>query len=220
MDLEKIIILSANFILFGIVPIGLFLTEHLLVNSSSLSPNVTTRLSPYCKNTLLIQELFITIHPIVFHALYGIWMPMWPNNVLQYHYYRNWFFFTESNGHNHPHLRCLSRLYCASPNPRIGNQLSTMSAVLPIPGFLLFILLAWWLRLSFRNGLATFDHLGYYCWSFFPKGSCSYVRIIFVALSFWNTISHCFHVEEEEMAEQNVVNGGGLAGLMATLKIA
>lgn len=153
MDLEK----NYYFIrklhsFFGIVPIGLFLTEHLLVNSSSLwGPNAYNQAVALLQKIplLILVELFIIILPIVFHALYGIWIVyVAKNNVLQYRYYRNWLFYLQRVTAIITLIYVVYHVYTL----RVANPFSDWKSAFkpcpqcfPIPGFLLFILLAWWL---------------------------------------------------------------------------
>ncbi|MHB1418624.1 MAG: succinate dehydrogenase cytochrome b558 subunit [Bacillota bacterium] len=85
--------------LLGILPIGVFLLEHLFTNSFALkgaeSFNGAVKVLesvPY----LIVIELLVILLPITFHALYGLWVVyLAKNNVLKYRYLRNWFFYLQ-----------------------------------------------------------------------------------------------------------------------------
>ncbi len=85
--------------LFGIIPIGLFLLEHMFTNSFALKgPEAfnhavaTLQKLPY----LYVIELVLILLPILFHALYGLWVTyLCRNNFLKYSYLHNWFFYLQ-----------------------------------------------------------------------------------------------------------------------------
>jgi succinate dehydrogenase / fumarate reductase cytochrome b subunit len=97
--------LSRNFILrklhqlSGIVPLGAFLLEHLYTNSKALHSEQGPRHFnaavgelqeiPYI---LFVEITFIFI-PLLYHALYGLFITIeWRPNNLAYPYGRNWFY--------------------------------------------------------------------------------------------------------------------------------
>jgi succinate dehydrogenase / fumarate reductase cytochrome b subunit len=85
--------------LSGIVPLGAFLLEHLYTNSKAAHPErgqehfneavADLQAIPYI---LFVEVTFIFI-PLLYHALYGLYITkeMRPNN-LSYPYARNWFY--------------------------------------------------------------------------------------------------------------------------------
>ncbi|MHB1126285.1 MAG: succinate dehydrogenase cytochrome b558 subunit [Bacillota bacterium] len=85
--------------LLGILPIGIFLLEHLFSNSFALRGEAafdgvvrTLQSIPY---VIVIEILFILL-PIAFHGIYGLWVVyLAKNNVLKYRYLRNWFFYLQ-----------------------------------------------------------------------------------------------------------------------------
>jgi len=85
--------------LFGVIPIGLFLLEHLYTNSfatqGAASYNAKIEFLKSLSYVLYI-EIFIIILPILLHALYGLYVVyIAKNNVLRYTYYRNWAFYLQ-----------------------------------------------------------------------------------------------------------------------------
>jgi len=81
--------------LFGIVPVGAFLLFHLWENSQSrfgeahYNEYVVEKIQSI--NYVLLIEIFVIALPILFHALYGLWI-WWKSrsNVTTYGYFRNW----------------------------------------------------------------------------------------------------------------------------------
>lgn len=85
--------------LSGVLPIGVFLCVHLFINSLALKGAITFNQGvsllhsvPY----LWALELLIIFIPLIFHALYGIWIVyLTRNNVFNYSYFRNWLFYLQ-----------------------------------------------------------------------------------------------------------------------------
>ncbi|GAB6171706.1 succinate dehydrogenase cytochrome B558 [Paradesulfitobacterium aromaticivorans] len=85
--------------LLGIIPIGLFLLEHMFTNSFALQgPEAfnkavnTLQSIPY----LPVFEIVFILLPILFHAVYGIWVTyLSHNNGFSYRYVHNWFFYLQ-----------------------------------------------------------------------------------------------------------------------------
>jgi succinate dehydrogenase / fumarate reductase cytochrome b subunit len=178
---------------FGIVPIGLFLTEHLLVNSSSLwGPNAYNQAVALLQKIplLILVELFIIILPIVFHALYGIWIVyVAKNNVLQYRYYRNWLFYLQRVTAIITLIYVVYHVYTLRVAKSLfGLEISfqTMSAVLSNPWVFAFYIIGLVASVyHFANGLATFlITWGITVGPFSQRAAVVMSGIIFVALSF------------------------------------
>ncbi|WEG13947.1 succinate dehydrogenase cytochrome b558 subunit [Pullulanibacillus sp. KACC 23026] len=81
----------------GLIPIGLFLVVHLTVNfyatggaqSFNQAANFMENL-PY----LIFLEIVLIYLPLLFHAIYGIYIAFQAKtNVNRFKYYRNWLFF-------------------------------------------------------------------------------------------------------------------------------
>jgi len=85
--------------LSGLLPIGIFLCVHLFINSLALRGEAAFNQGvsllhsvPY----LGALELFLIFIPLIFHALYGIWVVyVTRNNILTYSYFRNWLFYLQ-----------------------------------------------------------------------------------------------------------------------------
>lgn len=85
--------------LSGILPIGIFLCEHLFLNSLALKGETAFNQGAALLHSipyLWVLELIIIFVPLSFHALYGIWLVyLTKNNPLTYSYFRNWLFYLQ-----------------------------------------------------------------------------------------------------------------------------
>lgn len=83
----------------GLIPIGIFLCVHLLLNSTALGgPLVYLKTIDGMRGIpfIILAELAIIALPIIFHAFYGIYIVyVSKNNVLRYKYARNWMFYLQ-----------------------------------------------------------------------------------------------------------------------------
>lgn len=91
---EKDFFMSRLHSLLGVIPIGFFLLEHLLVNSAARQGAAA-----YDRQIAFLQslpylpflEIFVIILPVLFHALYGLWVVYVAGaNTLRYAYLQNW----------------------------------------------------------------------------------------------------------------------------------
>ncbi len=82
--------------LLGVLPVGLFLVQHLTVNhyvttsgeAFNTAANVMANL-PY----RYALEIFVIFLPLLFHAIYGLYIAFsGTNNTSKYGYFRNWMF--------------------------------------------------------------------------------------------------------------------------------
>ncbi len=98
--LDRHFVLRKLHSLLGIVPIGFFLCFHLFENSLSVkggeyfTEHVVHKIGamPYVE---LMEIIFIAL-PILFHALYGLWI--WflgKGNLSSYGYFRNWMYWLQ-----------------------------------------------------------------------------------------------------------------------------
>lgn len=85
--------------LLGVVPIGIFVVQHLIVNhfivygreSFDKAANFMANL-PF----VLFLEIFVIYLPILFHAVLGVYIAFTAkNNVGNYPFFRNWMFFLQ-----------------------------------------------------------------------------------------------------------------------------
>lgn len=82
--------------LLGLVPIGLFLTFHMLLNLTTLGgADLYDKVIGTMRNFpgIFIIELVVIFIPILIHAIYGTWVVYTgQSNILRYNYSRNWFY--------------------------------------------------------------------------------------------------------------------------------
>lgn len=89
-------LLSRLHSLLGIVPLGLFLFEHFFLNSTAIiGEQKYNELIEALQNIpfLPVIEIVFIIIPLLYHAIYGIYLSLISkSNVLTYTYTRNWLF--------------------------------------------------------------------------------------------------------------------------------
>jgi succinate dehydrogenase / fumarate reductase, cytochrome b subunit len=82
--------------LCGIIPIGLYLCEHLFSNGfATRGPESFNKIVGLLTGLpfLIVIELAVIIVPILFHGIYGLFLTAEHQpNASQYNYYRNWLF--------------------------------------------------------------------------------------------------------------------------------
>lgn len=82
--------------LLGIIPVGLFLVQHLVINNfATRGPDAFNAASDFMGNLpfVLFLEWFIIYIPLMFHAFYGVYIAFTAkNNVQRYGTFRNWMF--------------------------------------------------------------------------------------------------------------------------------
>ncbi len=82
--------------LLGIIPVGLFLVQHLVINHfATRSEEAFNNASNFMGNLpfIFFLEWFIIYIPLMFHAFYGVYIAFTAkNNVKRYGTFRNWMF--------------------------------------------------------------------------------------------------------------------------------
>jgi len=82
--------------LLGIIPVGLFLVQHLVINHfATRGPEAFNAASDFMGNLpfVLYLEWIIIYIPLMFHAFYGVYIAFTAkNNVQRYGTFRNWMF--------------------------------------------------------------------------------------------------------------------------------
>lgn len=85
--------------LLGVVPIGIFLTQHLIVNHfATEGPAAFNRAAHFMENLpfRIWLEIFIIYLPLLFHGIYGLYIAFQAkNNLRTQSYFRNWMFFLQ-----------------------------------------------------------------------------------------------------------------------------
>jgi succinate dehydrogenase / fumarate reductase, cytochrome b subunit len=82
--------------LLGVIPIGVFLIQHLVVNHFAAVSEEAFNNAAHFMESLpfrIFLEVFIIYLPILFHAIYGIYIAFTAkNNTSRFGYFRNWMF--------------------------------------------------------------------------------------------------------------------------------
>jgi succinate dehydrogenase / fumarate reductase, cytochrome b subunit len=82
--------------LLGIIPVGLFVAQHLVINHfATRGPEAFNTASNFMGNLpfVLFLEWFIIYIPLLFHGFYGVYIAFTAkNNVKRYGTFRNWMF--------------------------------------------------------------------------------------------------------------------------------
>jgi succinate dehydrogenase / fumarate reductase, cytochrome b subunit len=82
--------------LLGVIPVGIFLTVHLTVNHFATGGEASFNKGADFMESLpfkLFLETFIIFLPLLYHAIYGLYIAFTSNNnVGKYGYFRNWMF--------------------------------------------------------------------------------------------------------------------------------
>ena len=148
--------------LIALVPIGIFLCVHLLLNSSIfLGSEAYLAMVNFMKNApfIIVLELVLIAIPIIFHGIYGIYIVyLAKNNVLKYKYYRNFAFYLQRITSLIVlafllwHVYTL-RLATHSPEGVMGVLLTTLQTPLYFVLYVVGVVAAIY---HFTNGLFTF----------------------------------------------------------------
>ncbi len=82
--------------LLGVIPVGLFLVQHLVVNHFATRGAEAFNKAAHFMEMLPFRyalEIFIIFLPLLYHAIYGVYIAFTAkNNVTNYGYLRNWLF--------------------------------------------------------------------------------------------------------------------------------
>lgn len=82
--------------LLGVIPVGLFLVQHLVINHFATGGEESFNKAAHFMESLPFRyflEIFIIFLPLLFHAIYGIYIAFTAkNNASRYGFFRNWMF--------------------------------------------------------------------------------------------------------------------------------
>ena len=82
--------------LLGVIPVGIFLTQHLIVNHfATRGESAFNQASHFMENLpfRIFLEVFIIYLPLLYHAVYGVYIAFTgTNNTGKYGYFRNWMY--------------------------------------------------------------------------------------------------------------------------------
>ncbi|MFK2824561.1 succinate dehydrogenase cytochrome b558 subunit [Bacillus sp. B190/17] len=85
--------------LLGVIPVGLFLTQHLVVNHFATKGEEAFNKAAGVMEGLpfrYVLEALIIFLPLLFHAIYGLYVAFTArNNPGRYGFFRNWMFFLQ-----------------------------------------------------------------------------------------------------------------------------
>ncbi|MBM7584881.1 succinate dehydrogenase / fumarate reductase cytochrome b subunit [Bacillus pakistanensis] len=82
--------------LLGVIPVGIFLIQHLVVNHFATRGEEAFNNAAHFMESLpfrIVLETFVIFLPLLFHALYGLYIAFTAkNNASKFGYFRNWMF--------------------------------------------------------------------------------------------------------------------------------
>lgn len=82
--------------LLGVIPVGLFLIQHLVVNHFATNgPEAFNKVAHFMEQLPFryALELFVIFLPLIYHAVYGVYIAFTAqNNTSRFSYLRNWLF--------------------------------------------------------------------------------------------------------------------------------
>ncbi|MEI5905599.1 succinate dehydrogenase cytochrome b558 subunit [Bacillus spongiae] len=82
--------------LLGVIPVGLFLIQHLVVNNFAVKGEDSFNKAAHFMESLPFRyalEVFVIFLPLLFHAIYGLYIAFTAkNNATKYGFFRNWMF--------------------------------------------------------------------------------------------------------------------------------
>ncbi|WP_284139768.1 MULTISPECIES: succinate dehydrogenase cytochrome b558 subunit [unclassified Virgibacillus] len=85
--------------LLGVIPIGIFLVQHLVVNHFAVYGEESFNAAAGVLESLpflLALEIFVIYLPILFHAILGVYIAFTArNNTVKYSFFRNWLFYLQ-----------------------------------------------------------------------------------------------------------------------------
>ncbi|WP_164668441.1 succinate dehydrogenase cytochrome b558 subunit [Virgibacillus doumboii] len=85
--------------LLGVIPIGIFLIQHLVVNHFAVYGEESFNKAAGFMHDLpfrIVLEIVIIFLPILFHAILGVYIVfVTKNNTRRYGYFRNWMFYLQ-----------------------------------------------------------------------------------------------------------------------------
>jgi len=145
--------------LLGLVPIGLFLTFHMVLNLAARGgaeqyDKVISTMQSF--PGIFIIELVVIFIPIGIHAIYGTWVVYsGQSNVLRYKYARNWFYIIQRISGLYTVVFIISHVYLMRFAE--GSNFAALSQFLSQPlGLILYSLGVLCAIFHFVNGLWAF----------------------------------------------------------------
>ncbi|MEH7236251.1 succinate dehydrogenase cytochrome b558 subunit [Bacillus sp. JJ1562] len=178
--------------LLGVIPVGVFLIQHLVVNNFATRGEEAFNSAADFMGSLpfrLFLETFIIYLPLLFHAIYGLYIAFTAkNNVSRYGFFRNWMFFLQRISGIITLIFLAWHVWQTRIQAALGTQVdfNMMEEILSSPAMLVFYLV---------GVISTIFHFSNGLWSFAvswgltitPRSQqiATYVTIIiFIALSY------------------------------------
>lgn len=149
--------------LLGIIPVGLFLVQHLVINHfATRGPEAFNKASDFMGNLpfVLFLEWFIIYIPLMFHAFYGVYIAFTAkNNVQRYGTFRNWMFMLQRSTGVILVIFIAWHIYQTRIQKALGHEVNydMMAEILSSPFMLVFYIV---------GVLAATFHLSNGLWSF------------------------------------------------------
>ncbi|QII50128.1 succinate dehydrogenase [Bacillus paralicheniformis] len=82
--------------LLGVIPVGIFLIQHLVVNHFAASGEEAFNNAAHFMENLpfrYVLEIFVIFLPLIYHAVYGVYIAFTAkNNANRFGFFRNWMF--------------------------------------------------------------------------------------------------------------------------------
>lgn len=150
--------------LLGVLPIGLFVVQHLIVNHFVVYGEESFNKAAGFMGSLpfvLLLETFVIYLPILFHAILGIYIVLDArNNVKRYGFFRNWMFFFQRISGIITFLFILVHVWQTRVQVAFGNatvDFGLMADILTVPFYFWFYII---------GIISTTFHLANGLWSF------------------------------------------------------
>ncbi len=178
--------------LLGVIPLGVFLIQHLLVNHfATRGEEAFNAASSFMGNLpfVLFLEIFIIYIPILFHGIYGIYIAFTAKyNVGQYSTYRNWMFLLQRVSGVIAFIFIAIHVYQTRVQVFFGEEVNfdMVHQIVSNPAWLVFYIIGIMATVyHFANGLWSFMVTWGFTQSDKSQRVMSYVTaVIFVVVSF------------------------------------
>ena len=178
--------------LLGVIPLGVFLIQHLLVNHfATRGEEAFNAASSFMGNLpfVLFLEIFIIYIPILFHGIYGIYIAFTAKyNVGQYSTYRNWMFLLQRVSGVIAFIFIAIHVYQTRVQVFFGEEVNfdMVHQIVANPAWLVFYIIGIIATVyHFANGLWSFMVTWGFTQSDKSQRVMSYVTaVIFVVVSF------------------------------------
>lgn len=150
--------------LLGVIPIGVFVVQHLIVNHFVVYGEESFNKAANFMSSLpfvLVLETFVIYLPILFHAILGVYIMLnAKNNVKSYGYFRNWMFVFQRISGIITFLFIIVHVWQTRVQEALGNAVvdfNMMADILTVPFYLVFYII---------GIISTTFHLANGLWSF------------------------------------------------------